>query len=295
MRRLSLLLAFGAAVAVPALVSAHPLPGAPGCEIFPPNNPWNQRVDRLPVAQNSARLIASVGLDDPVHPDFGTGLYDGAPNGIPFTVVSNQTAASESASSTRTSRTRVGTRSRRTRRSRAARARRGDRHVILVDRRRAPTTSCTPRSTRAAARTGRPARARSSTSLQPRATRRVDVGRRRGAADPSRTGPPRRGRAPGRSTTRCDSRRRAPRRAYVYPARHEACDRSGCYPPMGLRVRLKASVDISRLPPPGADRRAGAQDLRDDPRRQRLGLVYLRGAEPEVERRRAARARRDRR
>jgi hypothetical protein len=35
---------------------------------------------------------------------------------------------------------------------------------------------------------------------------------------------------------------------YVYPARHEASTCQGFYPPMGLRVRLKASVNISRLP-----------------------------------------------
>ncbi len=55
-RRLSALLAClaaaaaGALVLVPALSTGHPLPGAPHCEIFPANNPWNQRVDRLPVA-----------------------------------------------------------------------------------------------------------------------------------------------------------------------------------------------------------------------------------------------------
>ena len=38
----------------------------------------------------------------------------------------------------------------------------------------------------------------------------------------------------------------APR--YVYPARHEASTCSGFYPPMGLRVRLKASVNVSALP-----------------------------------------------
>ena len=36
--------------------------------------------------------------------------------------------------------------------------------------------------------------------------------------------------------------------AYVYPARHEASTCSGFYPPMGLRLRLKASVNISHLP-----------------------------------------------
>ena len=48
--------------------------------------------------------------------------------------------------------------------------------------------------------------------------------------------------------------------AYVYPARHEASTCSGFYPPMGLRVRLKASVDISHLPYQARDRRAGAED-----------------------------------
>ena len=73
-----------------AAASSPTLPGAPGCPMFPPDNPWNQRVDRLPVATNSAQLIAGIGLDDPVHPDFGT-VYDGAPNGIPYAVVSNRT------------------------------------------------------------------------------------------------------------------------------------------------------------------------------------------------------------
>jgi hypothetical protein len=39
------------------------------------------------------------------------------------------------------------------------------------------------------------------------------------------------------------------RRAYVYPARHQAGSATDAsLPPMGLRVRLKASVEISRLP-----------------------------------------------
>jgi hypothetical protein len=40
------------------------------------------------------------------------------------------------------------------------------------------------------------------------------------------------------------------RRAYVSPARHWAStDTSSLRPPMGMRVRLKASVDISTYPP----------------------------------------------
>ena len=38
-------------------------------------------------------------------------------------------------------------------------------------------------------------------------------------------------------------------RSYIYPARHQAgCTASNCLAPMGLRIRLKASVDISGYP-----------------------------------------------
>jgi len=46
-------------------------------------------------------------------------------------------------------------------------------------------------------------------------------------------------------------------------------------PPMGLRVRLKASVRISGLPYQARIVAAGAQALRAAPRRQRLALVHL--------------------
>jgi hypothetical protein len=83
--------AAAAVLAVPALLSAHPLSKAPNCPVFPADNSWNQRVDKLPVAANSAKLIASIGSSDPVHPDFGSGLYNGEPIGIPYTVVSRST------------------------------------------------------------------------------------------------------------------------------------------------------------------------------------------------------------
>jgi hypothetical protein len=54
-------------------------------EIFPPDNPWNQDVSKLPVHPNSADYIASIGLEKPLHPDFGT-VWQGAPNGIPYCV-----------------------------------------------------------------------------------------------------------------------------------------------------------------------------------------------------------------
>jgi hypothetical protein len=54
--------------------------------IFSPNDPWNQDISKSPVDPNTETLIASIGLDKPLHPDFGT-TYHGVPNGIPYVVV----------------------------------------------------------------------------------------------------------------------------------------------------------------------------------------------------------------
>lgn len=64
-------------------------PGASlhGKQLFPPDNPWNEDISNTPVDPNSDNLIASIGLDTNLHPDFGT-VWDGAPNGIPYIVVS---------------------------------------------------------------------------------------------------------------------------------------------------------------------------------------------------------------
>src|SRR5829696_8256353 len=85
--RLLVVAAVAAFVCVAALASGHPPQGAPRCPVFPRDNHWNQRVDSLPVAVGSDRLVRSIGLSTPVHPDFGSGLYQGRPIGIPFTTV----------------------------------------------------------------------------------------------------------------------------------------------------------------------------------------------------------------
>src|SRR5437868_11039989 len=74
----------GAAVALGA-GSSRPRVG--GCTVFPANNPWNQRVDKLRPASNSATIVRSIGVDKGMHADFGSGLYDGGPIGIPYTTV----------------------------------------------------------------------------------------------------------------------------------------------------------------------------------------------------------------
>jgi hypothetical protein len=216
--------------------------------VFPANNPWNQRVDRLPVVKDSARLVASIGVSDPVHPDFGSGLYQGSPIGIPYAVVSNATRrvrvtfdyASESDRGPypipRGVPIEGGPRST------------GDRHVIVVNRdtcRDYELFDARPVNGGRSWHAGsgaifnlrsnhlRPAGWTSADAaglpILPGLARYDEV--RRGSIDHAL-----------RFTAPCTSAR------YVYPARHEASTCHGFYPPMGLRVRLKASVNISRLP-----------------------------------------------
>lgn len=55
-------------------------------EIFPADNPWNTDISRLPVHPRSHAYLSSIGLEKPLHPDFGT-VWNGAPSGIPYVVV----------------------------------------------------------------------------------------------------------------------------------------------------------------------------------------------------------------
>jgi hypothetical protein len=88
MCRLAIAVAVLAGCIAAGVASGHPVTGAPKCTVFPKNNPWNQRVDKLPLVKNSAAIVRSIGAGGSVHPDFGSGLYDGAPIGIPYTTVS---------------------------------------------------------------------------------------------------------------------------------------------------------------------------------------------------------------
>ncbi len=249
MRRLAFVLACLSFAVLPALGGAHSLPGARRCPVFPANNPWNQRVDSLPVASDSAKLIASIGLSDPVHPDFGSGLWDGGPIGIPYVVVSGRTRkvpvsfeyASESNRGPYPIPRGVPIE--------GGRQSSGDRHVIVVDRANCKDYelfAAYPRDggRRWHAGSGaifslrsnhlRPAGWTSADAaglpILPGLARYDEVSR--GSIDHAL-----------RFTAPCTAA------AYVYPARHQASTCSGPnLPPMGLRVRLKASVNISGLP-----------------------------------------------
>lgn len=58
-----------------------------GCPVFPADSVWNTPVDALPADPNSARFVAGIGRDAALKPDFGAGIFDGAPMGIPYVVV----------------------------------------------------------------------------------------------------------------------------------------------------------------------------------------------------------------
>jgi hypothetical protein len=88
MRRTALTLAVGLGAACSAgtdpTTQAPPLPTR---RVFPADNAWNRDISADPVDPNSDSLIARCGGAASLHPDFGT-TYGGAPWGIPFVTVS---------------------------------------------------------------------------------------------------------------------------------------------------------------------------------------------------------------
>ncbi len=58
-----------------------------GCSVLPANNIWNTPINTLPVATNSSTLVNTIGASRGFHADFGSGLWDGGPIGIPFITV----------------------------------------------------------------------------------------------------------------------------------------------------------------------------------------------------------------
>ena len=248
MKRLALI-----PVAVLALsgASAHALrlPSAPRCPIFPADTAWNQRVDSLPAAPNSAQLIASIGSGVGLHPDFGSGLYDGQPIGIPFDVVTRKTPRSSVSFGYADESDHVRYPIPKTVHIEGGRASSGDRHAILVDRdacRLYELFSLYPK-----AGGGWKAGSGATWSLRSNHLRPAGWTSADAAGLPIFPG-----------LARYDEVKRGAidhalrftvertRRAYVYPARHYASDSNDpSLPPMGLRVRLKASFDVSGFPP----------------------------------------------
>ena len=225
-----------------------PPPPLPPRAVFPADNPWNRDISADAVDPNSDSLIARCGGAASLHPDFGT-VYGGAPWGIPFITVSGSQRrvpvtfayADESdpgpypipsdapieggPSAT------------------------GDRHVLVVD-----VDNWTlyelfdahPISGGASWTAGSGAIFDlASDALRPDGWTSADA-----AGLPIFPGLARYDEvAAGQIAHALRFTCPVTRRAYVPPARHFASTRSDSFlPPMGMRVRLKASVDISSFP-----------------------------------------------
>jgi hypothetical protein len=72
----------------------HALPQAPTCPVFPETNVWNKPVNGLPLHGNSRAIVNSIGANLRLHADFGSGLWNGGPIGIPITVVDSSVPGS---------------------------------------------------------------------------------------------------------------------------------------------------------------------------------------------------------
>lgn len=229
--------------------SAHRLPAVPSCPVFPRDAAWNQRVDRLPVSRDSETLVRSIGADAPAHPDFGSGLYDGGPIGIPYDVVGRRTPRTRVSFDYARESDRVPYPIPRGVHVEGGPRSTGDRHAILVDR-----DSCRLYELYALHRVGGDWHAGSGATWNLRS----DHLRPRGWTSADAAGLPI---LPG--LARADELRRpggidhalrftAPRTrtAFVYPARHEAGESNDPrLPPMGLRLRLKRSVSLRGFGP----------------------------------------------
>ena len=227
-------------------------PGASlnGKRPFPDDNPWNRDVSGDPVDPNSTTLLSACGgLDRGLHADFGT-VWNGAPNGIPYVVVSGSQAkvpvafgyASESDPGPYPVPPDApieggpnGT---------------GDRHVLVIDRddwKLYELFDARPVNGGASWTAGSGAVFDlNSNALRPAGWTSADA-----AGLPIFPGLVRYDEVVERKAIDHALRFTCPttRRAYVSPARHFASSRTDpSLPPMGMRVRLRASFDVSGYP-----------------------------------------------
>jgi hypothetical protein len=233
----------GGSAALVSTGSGHPLPQARKCRIFPANNPWNQRVDKLPTASNSDAVVRAIGASDPVHADFGSGKYNGGPIGIPYTTVSRHQKRVKVSFDYADESDHVRYPIPRHVHIEGG----GDRHALLLDRARCRLSELYAlRGGPGAWRAGSGATWNlRSTRLRPRGWTSADAAGLPILPLLARYGEVEHGRID--HALRVTVQRT--RRAFVYPARHFASDDPDpSLPRMGERLRLKAGVDISGLP-----------------------------------------------
>ncbi|MBM2810796.1 MAG: outer membrane protein [Chloroflexi bacterium] len=245
----------------PAVLSARSLQQNPvqlggnaslgGRRPFPDDNPWNLDVSQAPMDPDSASLLASIGLDTGLHPDFGT-VWNGAPNGIPYVVVTSDQpvvpiSAFDYADESDAGPYPIppdapiegGPNSS------------GDRHVLVIDRdnwQLYELYDAHPESGGASWRAGSGAIFNlGSNDLRPAGWTSADA-----AGLPIFPGLVRYDEGVGQGAIRHALRftARRTRRAYVPPARHFASRLTDPgLPPMGMRVRLRSSFDLRPFRP----------------------------------------------
>lgn len=243
MRIARILFAGVTVLAVSGSASALRVPAAPRCPVFPRSNAWNQRVDRLPLAANSATMIRSIGLSTGLHADFGSDRYDGGAIGIPFDIVGRSTPHSRVTFLYADESDRVGYPI-----PRGVHIEGGsDHHALLLDK-----DACRLYELGGLRNVAGRWNAWAGATWSLRSNRFRPVGWTSADAAGLPIFP---------GLARYDEARRGAidhalrftaertRRAFLYPARHFASSSNDpTLPPMGLRVRLKASFDVRPFP-----------------------------------------------
>lgn len=213
------------------------------CPVFPPDNPWNVRVDDLPVHPDSDTFISSIGRNENLHPDFGPD-YRGDEIGIVVNYVDGDTPMvevdfrypeeSDPGPYPLSDDTKLEDDD--------------DRHAIVVDR-----SACKLYELYNARNSGGSWSADSgaifdltSNDLRPLGWTSADA-----AGLPIFPGLARYDEvAAGEINHALRFTTEPTAEAFVYPARHEAGDSNDpSLPPMGLRVRLKADFRVEDFPP----------------------------------------------
>ena len=228
-----------------ATIVADPSARQLRCTLFPSTNVWNKRVDSLPVRTDSKTLLTTMGLTAGVHPDFGTF----AGYGIPVNFVTRFTPTStvdfwwpdesDAGPYPIPASPKIE----------GGGGDAGDRHLLMIDR-----GQCMLYELYAADLDGGGGWTAGSgaiwdlhsNALRPNGWTSADA-----AGLPIAPGLANYGEV-AKGVIAHALRFTVPvtRQAHIYPARHDAgSTTSTSAPPMGLRVRLKASVDISSFGP----------------------------------------------
>jgi hypothetical protein len=214
------------------------------CTVLPADDIWNTRIDQLPVHPSSSTWVNTIGASAPLHPDFGSGLWDGGPIGIPYVTVPG-TQTKYPATFTYQSESDTGPYAIPLNAPiEGGSASTGDRHVISID-----TDNCIlyeifagyPQTSSWTGGSGAIFNMLSD-ALRPAYWTSTDA-----AGLPIFPGLVRRDEvAAGAIHHAIRFTVQQSQEAFVWPARHYASSLTGAqYPPMGARFRLKASFDIS--------------------------------------------------